>query len=181
MAFCAFAGNDSLFTVPQGWSAPTYTFANNPLTAQTIQLGRALFYDAILSRNNTISCASCHSQYNAFAHADHALSHGIDDSIGTRNAPALMNLAWQPVFMWDGAIHHLDVQPLAPIHNLIEMDENIQHVVEKLRQSAIYPPLFAKAFGDTTITGERTLKALAQFMVTRVTVYRTGTKRLCVV
>ncbi|MBL7975067.1 MAG: c-type cytochrome [Candidatus Kapabacteria bacterium] len=168
VALCAFNHNLELLPVPKGWGTPTYNFNNNPLSYQTIQLGRALFYDPILSRNNTISCASCHSQFNAFAHADHALSHGIDDSIGTRNAPALMNLAWQPVFMWDGAVHHLDVQPLAPIHNPIEMDENIQHVVVKLRQSAVYPPLFAKAFGDTAITGERTLKALAQFMVTLV-------------
>jgi len=165
---CAFVQNDSLLIIPNGWSKPIYNFANNPLTHNKIELGRALFYDAILSRNNTISCTSCHSQYTAFTHVDHALSHGIYDSIGTRNAPALMNLAWQPVFMWDGAVHSIEAQPLAPIHNPIEMDETIQNVVVKLRQSDMYAPLFTKAFGDTAITGERTLKALAQFMLTLV-------------
>ena len=74
-----------------------------------------LFYDTRLSKNNSISCASCHSSYNAFAHTDHNLSHGINDIQGRRNAPALFNLAWQNSFMWDGAVHHLDMQPLAPI------------------------------------------------------------------
>lgn len=84
--------------------------AKNPLNPSTIALGRALFYDPILSRNNAISCASCHSPYNAFTHVDHALSHGIEDKIGTRNSPALMNLAWNNLFMWDGAVHNIEVQ-----------------------------------------------------------------------
>ena len=83
------------FAVPEGWPKPHYNFKQNPLTEEGFQLGRQLFYDPILSKNNTISCASCHSSFNAFAHTDHSLSHGIDDLIGTRNAPALMNLAWQ--------------------------------------------------------------------------------------
>ena len=74
-----------------------------------------LFYDTCLSKNNSISCASCHSSYNAFAHTDHNLGHGINDAQGRRNAPALFNLFWQNTFMWDGAVHHLDMQPLAPI------------------------------------------------------------------
>src|ERR1043165_1042433 len=112
-----------LFYVPPHWPKPQYDFTKNPLTAEKVELGRILFYDPILSRNNKISCASCHSPFTAFAHVDHALSHGIEDRIGTRNAPALMNLAWQGSFMWDGAINHLDMQPLAPIHNQVEMDE----------------------------------------------------------
>ena len=86
-------------------------------------MGRILFYDPILSSDNTISCASCHSPYNAFSHSDHQLSHGINDQIGKRNAPALFNLAWQKKFMWDGSINHLDVQPLAPISHSKEMNE----------------------------------------------------------
>lgn len=154
-----------LFIVPQGWPEPVYDFSKNPLQTAKVELGRALFYDPVLSRNNTISCVSCHSPYNAFAHVDHDLSHGINDSIGTRNAPALMNLAWSRLFMWDGAINHLDVQSLAPISHPNEMDESIANVVVKLQQSVIYPTLFYKAFGDSVITGEHTLKAIAQFML----------------
>jgi cytochrome c peroxidase len=165
---CAFTGSDKLFRIPQGWNIPEYDFSKNPLTPEKVELGRVLFYDPILSQNNTISCASCHSQYSAFTHTDHALSHGIDEKMGTRNAPALMNLAWQNTFMWDGAVNHLDVQALAPIHNPVEMNETMRNVVTKLQRSNVYPALYQLAFGDSTITGEHTLKAIAQFMLTLV-------------
>lgn len=161
-------GEHTNITIPKGWPKPNYDFKIKPLKHSTIELGRALFYDPILSRNNTISCASCHSPYNAFTHVDHALSHGIEDKIGTRNSPALMNLAWNKLFMWDGAVNNIEVQALAPMHNKVEMDETIEHVVTKLQASKIYPPLFRKAFGDSVITGEHTLKAIGQFMLTLV-------------
>jgi cytochrome c peroxidase len=161
-------GEHTNITIPKGWPKPNYDFKIKPLKHSSIELGRALFYDPILSRNNTISCASCHSPYNAFTHVDHALSHGIEDKIGTRNSPALMNLAWNKLFMWDGAVNNIEVQALAPMHNKVEMDETIEHVVTKLQASKIYPPLFRKAFGDSVITGENTLKAIGQFMLTLV-------------
>lgn len=165
-AFMAF--EKVLFSVPSNWPKPQYNFDKNALTEQKINLGRVLFYDPILSRNNTVSCASCHSQYTAFTHVDHALSHGIEDRIGTRNSPALMNLAWHQQFMWDGAINHLDMQALAPISHHDEMDENISHVIDKLKTTSRYPSLFYNAFGDSIITGEKTLKAIAQFMLVLV-------------
>jgi cytochrome c peroxidase len=158
----------SVFKEPPNWPKANYDFLKNPLSTPKIELGRALFYEPMLSRNNTISCASCHSQYTAFTHVDHDLSHGIDDRIGTRNSPALMNLAWHKVFMWDGAVNHLDVQALAPISHPDEMDEKIENVIIKLQKTKIYPNLFKKAFGDSLITGENTLKAISQFMLTLV-------------
>jgi cytochrome c peroxidase len=131
-------------------------------------LGRILFYDPILSKDSSISCASCHSPYNAFAHTDHDLSHGIRDQIGTRNAPALFNLAWQKEFMWDGAINHLDVQALAPISHPKEMGEEISSVVRKLNDSKEYRRLFYLAYRDSMVTGEHLLKALSQFQLTLV-------------
>lgn len=159
---------DELFVIPKGWQQPEYDFSHNPLSKEKIALGKSLFYDPVLSKDNTISCASCHLSYTAFAHTDHALSHGIDNRIGIRNAPALSNLAWSKSFMWDGAIHHLDVQALAPITNADEMGETMQHVVTKLQQTKPYPQLFFKAFGDNLITGEHTLKAISQFLLTLV-------------
>ncbi len=156
------------FVVPKSWPKPTYDFSQNPLTEDKIELGRVLFYDPILSKNNTISCASCHSQYTAFTHVDHALSHGIDDRIGNRNSPALMNLAWHNLFMWDGAINHLDLQALSPMSNPNEMGEKIEHVIIKLQKSKSYSFLFYKAFNDSLITGEHTLKAISQFMLTLI-------------
>lgn len=156
---------DKGFDYPNSWPKPVYDFSKNTLDSSKILLGRILFYDPILSADSTISCASCHSPYNAFAHVDHKLSHGINDRIGIRNAPALMNLAWQPVFMMDGAVNHLDVQALAPIANPDEMDSSIQDVVKKLKRNTLYINLFNQAYGSSKITGERTLKALTQFML----------------
>lgn len=153
---------------PDNFPEPVYNFENNPLETDKIELGRKLFFDPILSKDNTISCASCHSPYNAFAHTDHDLSHGINDQIGIRNAPALFNLAWQKSFMWDGAINHLDMQALAPISSETEMGESIENVTAKLQRSPFYPKLFFRAFGDSIVTGEHMLKAMSQFQLTLV-------------
>lgn len=153
---------------PNTWPTPTYDFAKNPLTAEGIELGRKLFYDPVLSVDSIVSCSSCHLSYTAFTHVDHAVSHGINDRIGTRNSPALMNLAWGKHFMWDGAINHLDMQALAPINHVDEMGESTVNVVAKLQRSERYPALFAKVYGDSNITGERMLKALSQFELTLI-------------
>jgi cytochrome c peroxidase len=79
-----------------------------------------------------------------------------------------MNLAWHPFFMWDGAIHHIDVQALAPISHPKEMGETLEHVVKKLNQSVWYRAKFFEAFGDSQVTGHRALKALTQFQLTLV-------------
>ncbi len=169
LVLCAFQINkEPLFSIPTTWPKPAYDFSRNPLTQQKVELGRSLFYDPLLSKNNQISCASCHSPFTAFTHVDHDLSHGIEDRIGTRNSPALMNLAWHQSFMWDGAINHLDMQALAPISHPDEMGEKIESVVKKLQQSKNYPTLFYKAFGDSIVTGEHVLKAMSQFMLTLV-------------
>lgn len=131
-------------------------------------MGRRLFYDPILSKDSTISCSSCHLSYTAFTHTDHALSHGLNDSIGFRNSPVLINLAWNDRFMWDGAIHNIEVQALAPIHDGAEMGENINNVIQKLEATYNYPDLFAEAFGERKITGEHLLKAIAQFQLSLV-------------
>lgn len=149
--------------IPKGWPKPHYDFSKNPLTEEGFQLGRQLFYDPILSRDNTISCASCHLQATGFTHVDHELSHGIDGKIGTRNSMTLMNLAWSKSFLWDGGVNHLDVQPLNPITSPIEMDETLANDVSKLQKSEKYQALFFAAFGDANITGQRVLKALSQF------------------
>jgi cytochrome c peroxidase len=159
---------DYNFQVPPNWPQPVYDFSKNPLTEEKIKLGRVLFYDPILSQDSTISCSSCHSSYNGFTHVDHSLSHGIGDRVGTRNSPVLMNLAWSKIFMWDGAVNHLDVQALAPITHPDEMNETMEHLILKLKRTQLYPELFTSAFGDAQITGERTLKALSQFMLTLV-------------
>lgn len=151
--------------VPKGWPKPKYDFKKNPLTEEGFQLGRHLFYDPIISRDSTISCSSCHLQQTGFTHVDHQLSHGIEGRIGTRNSMALINLAWNKDFMWDGGVNNLEVQPINPITNPLEMDESLEHVIAKLQKSEKYKMLFTKAFGDDRVTSQRILKALAQFTV----------------
>jgi cytochrome c peroxidase len=151
------------FVIPEGWAKPVYDFTKNPLTKEGFELGRHLFYDPILSKDNTISCASCHLQATGFTHVDHDLSHGIGGKIGLRNSMTIMNVAWSKNFMWDGSINHLDMQPLAPLSNSVEMDEKLEHVVEKLNNSKKYKALFFKAFNDSLVTGQKMLLAFSQF------------------
>lgn len=156
------------FQAPKHFPAPQYDFSKNPLTREGVELGRLLFYDPVLSRDSTVSCASCHLSFTAFTHVDHALSHGIGNRIGRRNSPALTNLAWSRYFMWDGAVNHLDFQALAPISDTSEMGNKIDALVKKLNNTPRFLPLFKAAFGTENITGERVLKALAQFELTLV-------------
>jgi cytochrome c peroxidase len=152
------------FEVPVNFGAPHYDVINYPVTKDGFILGRKLFYDGLLSRNGTISCGSCHEQGSAFTHHGHDISHGIDDRLGRRNAPAIQNMAWYVEFMWDGGVNHLDLQPIAPITAHEEMDEDLGNVLEKLRRHKDYPTLFKKAYGNDSITTARFLKAISQFM-----------------
>ncbi len=154
---------DVAFKVPDGFPKPVYDFSSNHPSPEVFILGRKLFYDPILSRDSTISCASCHQRLFAFGHIDHALSHGINGLIGTRNVPPLQNLAWNPAFMWDGGVNHIEMQPLSPLTNPLEMGETLSHILLKLRQNEHYRKDFQAAWHDTVINTERMLKALAQF------------------
>lgn len=153
------------FPIPAGWPTPAYNLAANPVTREGFELGRRLFYDGRLSKDGNFPCASCHQQFSAFATYEHNLSHGFNNSLTTRNAPALFNLAWQKEFMHDGGINHLDLQPLAPMTAGNEMGENIDSVLGKLRTDVRYRRMFAAAFGDPAITTQRMTKALSQFLV----------------
>ena len=149
--------------VPPHFAQPVYNNPENPITQKGFELGRRLFYDPILSRDSTISCGTCHTQTHGFADHNVALSTGIDGLKGTRNAPGLSNLAWQPAFMLDGGVNHLEIMPLAPITNPVEMGEDLAHVVEKLNRNKSYKGLFKEAFGVDQIKSKHLFFALAQF------------------
>ncbi|WP_276088070.1 cytochrome c peroxidase [Pedobacter sp. JY14-1] len=153
------------FIKPANFPEPEYNFANNPVTREGFALGKALFNEPRLSRNNTVTCASCHIQSSAFTQHGHDVSHGIDDRLGTRNSPPIMNLAWNKAFMWGGGVFDLDLQPIAPITNHEEMDEKLENVLTKLRAMRKYTGLFKSAFGSEEITTARFMKALSQFML----------------
>ena len=154
---------DVVLHIPKGFPKPLYRFKDNKLTPEKFLLGRKLFYDPILSKDSTISCQSCHMRIAAFGHSDHALSHGFNGLIGKRNVPALQNLIWKDTYMWDGGVNNLEVQPINPITNPVEMNESLAGVIKKLQGNSQYVADFRAAFGDTVVTSEKLLKALAQF------------------
>jgi cytochrome c peroxidase len=151
------------FEVPKGWPQPLYYFEGNEFTEDKFQLGRKLFYDPVLSRDSTISCASCHVSFSGFAHTDHALSHGIDGRIGKRNAPALINMAWNPYFNWDGVMRNIERQSMEPIRHHDEMDFHLDSAVVRLMRNKNYVDLFNKVWGDSEITVRRMLQSMAIF------------------
>jgi len=161
---------------PAHFPEPVYDLSSNSLTEEGVELGRFLFYDGRLSRTNNIGCGTCHQQPSAFTHHGHELSHGVDDLLGTRNSPAVQNVAWQSVFFWDGGVHGLDFVPLNPIGSEVEMDETIPNIIAKLNKTATekdrtkpnYPLLFKRAFGTEEINTERIMKSLSQFMLTMI-------------
>lgn len=153
------------FKKPSNFPDTVYEFSKNPITKEGFELGRKLFYDPRLSRNNTIGCGTCHIQSAAFTHHGHDVSHGIDDRLGKRNSPPIMNLAWSTSFFWDGGVFHLDLQPMVPITEHSEMDEKMSRVIEKLKAHPDYPGLFEKAFGSTEINAAKMMRALSQFML----------------
>ncbi len=156
------------FKVPDGFPNAVYDFPQNEVSRSRFELGRKLFYDPILSKDNTISCGSCHQQSGAFSHIDHSVSHGINGLLGTRNSPVIFNMAWHTNFFWDGGVTHLEFQPLNPIQNPVEMDETVANVVNKLSIHSEYPDLFKEAYGSDSITSQYMLKAMAQFMALMV-------------
>jgi cytochrome c peroxidase len=150
---------------PSYFPEPVQARIQTTYTPEMRALGRVLFYDPILSADSSVSCASCHNPYTAFAHTDHALSHGIGDSIGKRNAPALFNLAWQSAFMLDGAVNHIEVQALAPLSATNEMAETLEHVLTKLNRLPRYQALCASIQQGKSISSSLFLKSLAAFVL----------------
>jgi cytochrome c peroxidase len=153
------------FLQPANFPAAVYHFNTNAITQAKFELGRKLFYEPRLSRDNTITCGTCHIQAAGFTHHGHDVSHGIEDRLGKRNSQPLANLAWSKTFLWDGGVFDLDLQPIVPITNPVEMDERMNRIISKLSSHTAYPGLFKQAFGTEEISAERVLKALSQFMV----------------
>lgn len=137
---------------------------DNPLTISKVELGRMLFYDNLLSRDASISCASCHIQSDGFSDPSQ-FSVGVDGSIGGHQAMAVFNIAWnENGFFWDGRAELLRHQSLLPIQDELEMDETLANVITKLSNEDMYKEQFIRAFGTEVVTKERISLALEAFM-----------------
>lgn len=140
---------------------------DNPMTVEGVALGRKLFYEELLSGDNSMSCAACHAPEAAFSDPEQ-YSTGIDGIQGNRNSMALINLGWAQNFFWDGRALTLEEQILEPIPNPIEMHETWPNAVEKLAQRLEYRNMFYMAFGEEEIDSLKVSKAIAQFLRTMI-------------
>jgi cytochrome c peroxidase len=155
--------------IPAGFPAGSITTrapSDNALTDSRAELGKRLFYDTRLSRTSEVACATCHEQEHAFAEPD-VVSTGVEGRTGSRNAPALMNLAWSESFFWDGRTPTLEEQAGKPIENPDEMDLPIADAVARVAEEPSYVSAFLAAYEEPP-TEVSLRKALASFVRTLV-------------
>lgn len=132
-----------------------------PINLKKALLGKKLFFETKLSKDNTISCASCHN-ISEGGDDNMKVSEGIGGQKGTLNAPTVLNSKYNFVQFWDGRAKNLKEQASGPIHNPIEMGSTLEEVVEKLRKEQDYLNRFHDVYGET-IKAEYIVDAIAEF------------------
>ena len=154
---------------------PMPSLEENPLTPAKVELGKLLYFDPILSGDNTVSCAHCH-------HPDFGFSDGRQTSMGlggrglgpersggdvlARGAPVIWNTAYSPLQFWDGRAKDLEQQAEGPIQDAHEMNQNAAELVQELLRIPEYVRLFQASFGgkpEAAVTFQNTTKAIAAF------------------
>ena len=127
LAFAAAAA----VSVPLGLDLYLPVPEDNPLTLVSIEQGRHLFFDRRLSRDGTVSCATCHDPARAFSDG-RPLAIGVFGRKGRRNSPALVNRVYGRSFFWDGRIPALEEQVLQPIEDPNEMDLSLDEAAKRV-------------------------------------------------
>jgi cytochrome c peroxidase len=140
---------------------PVRVVKDNPLTREKIELGKQLYFDKRLSRDNSVSCASCHDPNKGWSNGERFAT-GIGGQVGGRSAPTIINTGYQAFQFWDGRAEELEGQALGPIQNPIEMDMNLPELEAKLNKISGYRQQFQKVFG-TDGTADGIAKAIAAF------------------
>lgn len=152
-------------TVPLGLDIAAPVPAENPLSAARVELGRALFFDPLLSVDRTLSCGSCHQPGRYFTNGlERAV--GVGGREGRRNVPSVLNAAYGRSFFWDGRAATLEEQVLQPIRSERELGLDIDTLVRRLSTADRYRAGFQQAFDDAAITPERVARALASYLRT---------------
>ena len=166
--------NYSNIALPAFISTALLAVDNTPITNRISNdgatLGRVLFYDKNLSKNNTVSCGSCHRQDLSFSDSA-VLSKGFLGGATARHSMSLLNVRFYKSgkMFWDERANTLEDQVLQPIQNSTEMGMTLTELQTKLPGLSYYPALFQKAFGTTEISSDRISKALAQFVRSIIT------------
>lgn len=136
---------EPLLQVPQGFPDPVFP-EGNELTEARWLLGKKLFFDPVLSRDSSISCASCHLPAFAFSDTT-SFSPGVGGAPGTRNSPSLANVAYHPYLLREGGLPTLEMQILVPIQEHNEFDFNILLIAERLQRDSLYRAMSLAAYG----------------------------------
>ncbi|MCB9194713.1 MAG: c-type cytochrome [Flavobacteriales bacterium] len=139
---------------------------DNPITEAKVKLGKMMFEDVRLSKDNSVSCVSCHNPSNAFSDTL-ALSLGVEGRVGERNSTPIFNIGYHPAFFRDGGALTLELQIVGPIENELEMDINIVELCEKLNQIEEYRELAQAEFG-TEVTPAVITKSIASYLRTLI-------------
>jgi len=144
--------------VPLGLDTHIPVPDDNPLNPQTIALGRKLFFDKRLSKDNSIACATCHDPKRAFTD-EQPRAKGIDNQIGSRRSPRILNRAWGKSFFWDGRAATLEEQVVQPITNPIEMGLPLDEAIARLNAIPEYKPINEPALRRALASYVRTILA----------------------
>lgn len=150
-------------TVPDIGPLPTSipTPSTNLNYKAKIELGKQLYFDGRLSKNNAVSCAFCHNPGTGFADA-RQFSIGVVGTAGGRQAPTVFNTGFIPLQFWDGRAGSLEEQAIGPIQNPIEMAETHENVVSKLKKIKGYQQQFRAVFG-TEVNLQGIAEAIAAY------------------
>lgn len=141
------AWEEALLQVPAGFPAIPFP-EENQFSMEKWKLGKRLFFDPILSRDRSVSCASCHKPSLAFSD-DLRVSPGVEGRIGDRNSPSLANVAYLPYFTREGGVPTLEMQILVPIQEHTEFDFDILQIAERLLEDSSYVQMSQAAFDRT--------------------------------
>lgn len=163
--------SSSALVLPEGFPAPAVP-ADSPLTAETVELGRYLFYDTRLSGNGTQSCGTCHEQRLAFTDGK-VVGEGSTGELHPRNVNSLVNVAYNSSLTWaNPMLVDLETQILLPLFGdaPVEMGASPgeDEVLAGVLADPIYPPLFAAAYPDQEPDWDLTVKAIASFSRTLI-------------
>jgi len=151
-------------TLPRGLQKDAaFVPESNPVSDAKIELGRDLYFDTRLSKDDTVSCATCHAPEHGFAEP-RKTSQGVGGKLGKRNAPTVINRLFSSNQFWDGRADDLEAQAKGPITNPIEMAmDSPEAVVKKLSAIAGYKALFKKAYGSDEVSMDRIADAIASY------------------
>jgi cytochrome c peroxidase len=143
-------------------SGAAYVPDKNPITQVKIELGHKLYFDSRLSKDGTISCATCHAPEKGFSDG-RPTSLGLGHQAGARNAPTVINRLFSKEQFWDGRAADLEDQALGPIQNPIEMGHTLEGMISSVEKIQGYAPEFQAAFGSPGINADRVAMAIATY------------------